>query len=161
MENSGLPPKLFYRSNPPYIGIQCDKCFKEFGFTFGCALILEQDDPVFNTTLKLLMNKYEKHECKLGCVMDWPTNWRELCDKMPRCDRCKTIYADKLYCLSERHPDVLVCRKCSDDYHQHIQDFVDNIKKPYRLDQTCHHCLNPESIMTPETCCTGCSRLQK
>lgn len=34
------------------------------------------------------------------------------------------------------------------------------LQRPYRPDQTCHHCLNPESIMTPETCCTGCSRLQ-
>ena len=31
----------------------------------------------------------------------------------------------------------------------------------YSPDQECNHCLNPDSIMTPETCCTGCSRLQK
>lgn len=41
------------------------------------------------------------------------------------------------------------------DYGFYKKDF--EIDRP---DQTCHHCLNPDSIMTPETCCTGCSRLQ-
>jgi hypothetical protein len=30
----------------------------------------------------------------------------------------------------------------------------------YRADQTCRFCLDPESILTQETCCTGCSRLK-
>lgn len=33
------------------------------------------------------------------------------------------------------------------------------IYRSYRKDQTCNFCLNPDSILTPETCCTGCSKL--
>ena len=29
----------------------------------------------------------------------------------------------------------------------------------YVPNQTCRFCNNPESILTPETCCTGCSKL--
>lgn len=57
----------------------------------------------------------------------WPKNWRELYEKCPKCDRCGTIYANKLYLLSEVHANIYVCGRCSDDYHQHIQDFIDEI----------------------------------
>jgi hypothetical protein len=30
----------------------------------------------------------------------------------------------------------------------------------YDLNQTCSFCENPESILTPLTCCTGCSKLK-
>jgi hypothetical protein len=58
----------------------------------------------------------------------WPVNWRELLDKSPKCDRCKTVYS-KLYCLSEEYPNITVCASCISDYHAHIKDFVDDIKK--------------------------------
>lgn len=28
-------------------------------------------------------------------------------------------------------------------------------------EQTCRFCEDPDSILTPETCCTGCSKLHK
>lgn len=31
----------------------------------------------------------------------------------------------------------------------------------YKEDQKCNFCLNPESIITKDTCCTGCSVLEK
>lgn len=31
----------------------------------------------------------------------------------------------------------------------------------YDANQTCSFCENPESILTTNTCCTGCSKLKK
>ena len=59
----------------------------------------------------------------------WPTNWRELLIKTPCCDRCGTVYADKLYCLNDYTSDLIVCRGCSDDYHAYIKQFVDEVRK--------------------------------
>ncbi len=60
----------------------------------------------------------------------WPENWRELNSKCPSCDRCGTIFSDRLFHLNEnpKHVDILVCRSCSDDYHKYIQEFVDEIR---------------------------------
>jgi hypothetical protein len=35
----------------------------------------------------------------------------------------------------------------------------DQPERSKREDQRCSFCLNPESILTPETCCTGCGAL--
>lgn len=68
--------------------------------------------------------------------------------------------------------DYIKCRTCSISDHEgqfcRCEDRNIRIAKekrlrkenPYRKDQTCNHCNNPESILTPETCCTGCSKLQ-
>lgn len=63
----------------------------------------------------------------------WPENWRELCNKSPRCHRCGIIFT-RLYCLSERYPNIEVCANCSDDYHEHIKKFVDEITERKKND---------------------------
>lgn len=60
---------------------------------------------------------------------EWPRNWRDLYDKCPKCDRCGTVHADKLYCLNEYIADLVVCRNCSNDYHRHVKQFVDDVRK--------------------------------
>lgn len=57
--------------------------------------------------------------------MDWPSNWRELRDKLPECDRCRSI--EKLYLLSEDYPNIQICRNCAMAYHLHIKNFVNDI----------------------------------
>lgn len=62
----------------------------------------------------------------------WPENWRELIDKLPHCHRCGNLAIGKLYFLSNQHPEIEVCRTCSDDYHKHNQEFVNDIHERLR-----------------------------
>ncbi len=60
---------------------------------------------------------------------DWPENWENLIDKMKGCDRCGCKMMPKLYCLSNEYPNIEVCHMCSDAYHEHIKEFVDDLLK--------------------------------
>ena len=42
---------------------------------------------------------------------------------------------------------------------QICQNRIKEILKSYKPNQTCRFCENPESTLTKETCCTGCSKL--
>jgi hypothetical protein len=59
------------------------------------------------------------------------------------------------------------CKNCGNT-HTEIQLPGDEYERDLELcpkcrikNQTCRHCLNPESILTPETCCTNCSILRE
>jgi hypothetical protein len=57
-------------------------------------------------------------------------------------------------------------RKEDESYYFHFpdketeEDFDDLLRAFTKEDQYCRFCLNPESILTPETCCTCCSALK-
>ncbi len=77
------------------------------------------------------MLRQSKHDAILrqkgDSMREWPSNWRELLDEMPACHRCGSHMMDKLYILSEWYPLIEICRPCSDDYHCHIKEFVEDI----------------------------------
>lgn len=68
-------------------------------------------------------------ECnKYGEQDPWPSNWKEILNRCPRCDRCGINVMPRLYCLPE-FPNIQICHLCCDDYHEYIKKFVDDINE--------------------------------
>ncbi len=59
----GIPKELFYRPNPPYMGMKCPKCWEEMGMILDEAITIDINDPGFYESMRILMQKYEQHEC--------------------------------------------------------------------------------------------------
>lgn len=55
--------------------------------------------------------------------------------------------------------DIVQCPMCHQDVVVNKDDA--NLNQKYRSNQTCRFCDDPKSILTKDTCCTGCSRLRE
>ena len=61
-------------------------------------------------------------------------------------------------CVSHNDLDIVQCPMCHQDVIVNKNDT--NLNQKYRSNQTCRFCDDPKSILTKDTCCTGCSRLE-
>ncbi len=114
----------------------------------------------------------------------WKREFRERngTDKILRTggiDRMYNSYCEKLNKIIDNCncEDDLKCKNCDDKYHdgffcrcedrniklakKHREMGISPWNKlSYEKDQTCNFCQNPDSILTKNTCCTGCSKLK-
>lgn len=67
-----------------------------------------------------------EHCLNCNCLPSpWPPNWREIMQKMPKCDRCGNL--GRMYVLCELYPDVSVCLSCRSEYKKIVAQFLGKI----------------------------------
>jgi hypothetical protein len=80
---------------------------------------------------------------------------------MEKCAKCEKELGFRKMHVND-HINEWLCTECEELFSKEFEIFKTDFLQPERSkreDQRCTFCLNPESILTPETCCTGCGAL--
>lgn len=71
----------------------------------------------------------------------------------------KKVYEDSIQVVYEDKYGLRITTLKKKPTHDFWGNPYNQPERSKREDQRCNFCLNPESILTPETCCTGCGAL--
>ena len=77
---------------------------------------------------------------------------------LPVCSNCTKEEHERYFCQCEGR-NIRLAKQLREEGKSPWQK-LGNVEK-YDPNQTCNFCNNPESILTEDTCCTGCSKLSR